>query len=785
MKMWKNLFLYSLVFVALSFNSKAQNTNDIPIGAWRDHVSYYLTHNVCRVENRILVACQSALFYYDPKTKEMEKLSKVNGLSDAGLGVTAYDSITKNLVITYENSNIDIVQNGEVYNISDIKTRSIEGSKSINSICFDNNKAYLACGFGVVVLDLDRKEIKDTWYVGHNSSAIRVNEVYINDTSIFLSTVEGLLYANKNTPTLAWSENWSVKPMNYSIGHREVNFCLPLNSRELLVNVKDSLSTNSTLLKYNGQNDIIDTLLSDVFIDRLFCSNGKICMINYMGFSVFDTNFNQIYHYSDTWNPIYGMEVDIKDLCVEQDNLWLAHRYKGLVRIPLNENVEFGREEIVPSGPMTDNVFSITPTQEGIIYVAPGGKDQMGINRFVQADAYKFNGWYWDHLQYAPTINKDSIFDVLNITLDPKDPKHMMLSSWWNGVFEVYNDTIIRILDSTNTNHSIDKYPYNYRIASAQYDISGNLIIANSLVNKGLAFLNYHGQWGAFNTSSFLNDDELAGLCLDNVFHYMLLFTKTNKILLIDGNGQMRFIDPNNGSMVSTNNINCITQDKDGEIWIGTEKGVKVIYSLYDALGNNSSMQSSLQCNNIVYAENGIAQYLLSFENILCIAIDGANRKWIGTERNGIYVLDASGSKEIYHFTLENSPLLSNKVVALAQNPLTGEVFIGTDRGLCSYRAESMPEFTDNKEELIVYPNPVRPDYEGQIAIKGFKKDNTDVKITDSNGKEVMHLKSLGGQAIFDGRDFNGRKLSTGVYYIFSYSEGGENKSVGKFLIVK
>ena len=163
--------------------------------------------------------------------------------------------------------------------------------------------------------------------------------------------------------------------------------------------------------------------------------------------------------------------------------------------------------------------------------------------------------------------------------------------------------------------------------------------------------------------------------------------------------------------------------------------------------------------------------------------VDGANRKWVGTQRSGIYVLSPNGDKELYHFTLENSPLLSNKITCLAQNPKTGEVFIGTDRGLVSYRAETL-EPEQEKTILRVFPNPVRPEYEGVIAIKGFMEES-DVRITDANGRMVAHLKSLGGQAIWDGRNFNGQKFGSGVYYIFSSSSEGEKTMTGKFVIIK
>ena len=200
------LMLCSILSIGNVFGQyKSQN---VEIGKWREHLSYYRTYNVVKADEEILVACPSSLFYYNPKTGQSKTLSKVQGLSDAGINIVGFDSITKTAVIAYDNANIDILQNGIVYNIPDIKNRFIEGNKTINSIYFIDNKAFLACGFGVVVLDLKRHEIYDTWYVGENSSAIAVNSIISNDTAFFVGSAEGLLCAYKNYTTLASSQSW-------------------------------------------------------------------------------------------------------------------------------------------------------------------------------------------------------------------------------------------------------------------------------------------------------------------------------------------------------------------------------------------------------------------------------------------------------------------------------------------------------------------------------------------------------------------------------------------------
>ncbi|MBO6117935.1 MAG: hypothetical protein J6P44_05255 [Bacteroidales bacterium] len=776
----KKIKVIAAILFTLFYVNAFSQTGNADIGKWRDHLSYYFTGGVAKVDDRILAVGQSSLFYYDVKTKQMEKLTKVNGLSDAGISTTEYDSVTKSTVITYENSNIDILQNNTVYNIPDIKNRAIEGSKSINHIYFYDNKAYLSCGFGVVVLDLLRHEIYDTWYLGDNSSAIKVNCIYINDTAIFAGTVNGLLYADKNSKTLATGESWKNKNLFTDNKNKEINHIVPLTQKDLLLNILYDNSSHSALVKYDGQN--IDTVDSDSYVVNMKRCGDYIGIINYLSFSLFDTNMNSVYYISDEWYPINGVSLLVKDFVIDGTSLWLSHTYSGLIHLPdFLEMRTWDREIIFPDGPKSNDVYGLTFDDDGRLYVAPGGKNASNENKINEGNAYIYDGFYWKDLDKG-NITAD-IYDVLKIAIDPRNKNHLMMSTWWNGIVEVLNDTIINIYDSSNTGNLLQFHGYNYRIAGIGYDRAGNLFAANSLVPYGFVYLTSKNEWGNFFTASYIPDDEIRGMTLDYFYSYKLIHTVQNKILVINNQGEMTIINPNNGSLLQTSQVNCLTQDKNGEIWVGTEKGIKVIYSLYDAFNNSNGSVSNVECNNIVYSENGIAQYLLSFEYINCIMVDGANRKWIGTERNGIYVLSENGDKEIYHFTLENSPLLSNKITCMAQNPKTGEVFIGTDRGLMSYRAESLePETKDIS--LTVFPNPVRPDYDGLIAIKGFVNDS-DVRITDAKGRMVAHLKSLGGQAVWDGRNFKGQKVASGVYFVFASANEGENTTTGKFLIIR
>ena len=234
---------------------------------------------------------------------------------------------------------------------------------------------------------------------------------------------------------------------------------------------------------------------------------------------------------------------------------------------------------------------------------------------------------------------------------------------------------------------------------------------------------------------------------------------------------------PGNGNLPSLF-VGAIAEDLDGEIWIGTEKGPAVFYSPSSIFTGNN-----FDCRQILIEQDGNVQILLETESITAIAIDGGNRKWLGTANNGVFLLSSDGTEQIHHFTSENSPLLNNSIYSISLDHLSGEVFFGTDLGIVSYRSDALAPY-DPVEELTVYPNPVRQDYFGPIAISGMAS-NSDVKITDSGGNAVNQIISEGGQAIWDGTDFNGNRVNTGVYFIFASDQTGQNKASGKVLIVK
>ena len=245
-----------------------------------------------------------------------------------------------------------------------------------------------------------------------------------------------------------------------------------------------------------------------------------------------------------------------------------------------------------------------------------------------------------------------------------------------------------------------------------------------------------------------------------------------------DSNEQYKIITTNLGNgNLPNQEVYTLAKDLDGDIWVGTQEGVCVFYSPSAIFsGYNFDAQQ------IIVEENGFGQYLLSSEIVYSIAVDGGNRKWIGTLGSGLYLLSEDGTEEIYHFTKENSPLLSNNILDLDINHTTGELYISTDRGLMSFRNDAT-DSKSNISSLTIFPNPVREGYHDNIYINGLGYASN-VKITDINSNLVFETNSNGGTAVWDGKDANKQRVSTGVYLIFSSDQFGNEKAVGKILFV-
>ena len=752
----------------------------IPIGQWRDELPYYYCNSLAEVGNRIYSSTPYALFYYDKEDNSVTRITKIQGLSDIGINCVAYNTSTKTLVIAYSDANIDLIQNNAIINISDIYRKTILGNKTINSIYCLGNIAYLQCGFGIVVLDLVKQEIKETYYIGNGGTQVNVMSMVKDDNdTLWAATEKGIYKAWYKDPNLA---NYAVWKKDIRMDTTLMYNTITYFSGKVVVNKKRT-NGKDTLFIYNGQWSAWNNGESTPVMNLNSMYNVLVVSYNYL-VDVFDQNFSKL----KTISGYPGAGSFPQDaICDKNQTIWIADSFSGLVSNPLNS------DQITIfnlSGPLTANVFSMS-TLGNDLYIAPGGYDGSFVPLSQPAQIYHFDDSNWQNLSGTNNPPMYGYGNVVSVTGDPSDIKRIYAATWGYGLLEFYDGILARRYTEANStlrHHSADPDTSDIRVGGSAFDAHGNLWVVCTHTNQCLS-LKRGSQWTGF-TININNENDLGQIIAtryDQVWMQMRYGNlNPNSILVFTDNGTPD--NPNDDMSKKLNNtagngnipgniVFSMAEDKNGEIWVGTENGVGVFYTPEDLFTANPS-----DCQWPLVQQGQYVQYLLEGEQVNAIAVDGGNRKWMGTDRGGAYLFSADGTKLVNHFTAENSPLLSDRVTSIAINPVTGEIYFGTDKGVISYKGTAT-EGSDAFGNVYAYPNPVREGYQGYIAIKGLIS-NAQIRITDISGRLVFTGKAEGGQAVWDGTTMDGRKVHTGVYLVFASNETGSEKKVTKILVI-
>jgi hypothetical protein len=383
---------------------------------------------------------------------------------------------------------------------------------------------------------------------------------------------------------------------------------------------------------------------------------------------------------------------------------------------------------------------------------------------------------------------------------DPQDHTHHFAALHRNGLCEYRDGKFVKFYNSDNSPlrsilpNSANYYNY-VPCAGIQYDVDGNLWMLCSETHDIIRILKADGKW----TSLHYDEIDSVSLCDDYLMHSSgLMFLNSRRMerrgfFGFDTSGTLdtqrddrhilrSTIINQDGTSYSPDEFYCMTEDLDGRIWCGTNLGVFVIEDATRYFDNDFRFEQIKISRN---DGSGLADYLLNGVAISCITVDGANRKWIGTHTDGLYLISADGTEMLHHFTTSDSPLISNTIQCVAVHPTTGVVMIGTDMGLCSYNADATEAAEGmDADDVLVYPNPVKPDYNGTIAVRGLSMD-AEVKILSSTGQLVWSGVSAGGTFTWDGRTQKGRRVASGVYHIVANNAEGKKAIVARIVIIR
>lgn len=771
--------LITIIICFTTINSEAQ----VAMGKWRTHFSYNSVNQIAQSDRKIYAVSDGALFSVDKLDGYIkpEVYSKVSGLNGSNIGSIEFDPLSKELLVVYANGNIDILESGGITNIPDLYNKQLGSSKNVNQIQFYQNKAFLACDFGILVLNTLKKEVADTYIIGPNASEVKILATTVYKDNIYALTSTSLFKALVNEPHLVNYEFW--KTLTNTPGNGDFQAI-------------DSFAGSLFVLRNNKMyklenNDSWSEFLPTFSVSKMYVSNNKLIIYTSAGIYSIDESLN-----ATAINLGVDYSLEEVEYDVTNNTYWFAAKEKGVVKYDASESE--GITEFKPDGPATNTAWNMTFAGKKL-FVVSGGREGAQFGNDGNVMIYENGKWSNLLAQTIQAITQHPVKDFMNVAVDPVDNKHFFVTSYGTGLFEYKNDAFFmwhNYLNSTIQGHpAVPSNPWDYmRLDGAAFDNKGNLFLNNSAVSAGVKILKADRSWIEQTIPGMTKD--VMGLTLvnnQNPNQKWATSYRQSEIYVYDNNGTIddtsddkppvvlkSLADPDNtGQVITFKMTYSIAQDKNGVVWVGTDNG--------PLLFNNTSkaFDAGYTCSRVKIPRNdgtNQADYLLDGERINVIAIDGANRKWIGTENSGVYLMSENGQETIEQFTVSNSPLLSNTVMSIAINPVTGEVFMGTGMGIISYQGNAA-DATDAFENVHAYPNPVRENYNGVITITGLIA-NTQVKITDLTGNLICETVSNGSVATWDGKNSNGRKVGTGIYLAICVNEDGTKSTITKIMVI-
>ncbi len=767
-----HLCLVKLDFIstlALCFLGQALSAQGVPVGQWRSHLPLNETHSIAILNDEIIAASKYGLLRFNISENVISDFTKVDGLN--GTGLTEMESSPNGIdvLLGYEDGLMELWSSNIIREIPDIpQSGKYPGRSSINAFVFDGeDRAFAATGFGVVELDLSYGVVKGTYLLRDDGTPTETYNIDIGNDSLYVAAETGFWSASLGDPLYLFS-SWNQSQRWADTAINDIS----ISGADYLVSINESgivwLKKYGTWLEVYLNN-------SDKFeVRRISKKDNGYLIIRDFDIIYIDTLGIQRQAYSsglsnnDNFSP--------RDAKISPNGiLWIANSGKG---ISLIDNPDYVQHKKI-SGPPSSSVFKLSSSLHGI-EVFSGAIDPTWTAAYGNEGVFLFNQENWSVLN-SEKLNDAK--DILAKVVDPNDTSHWFVSSWGKGVLEFKDGELETIWNNTNSSllSASGSTSNDVRTGGLCWGEDGTLWVTNALSNLPLHRFNpITQQWKAFSLGAFNGlsvKDIIQGS--DGVFWIQ---SRTNGLMAVktqDNTVDLRRLTTGvgNGNLPSSS-VNSYVFDKDQELWIGTRDGLVVCFTPGNAMnGNNIDAQA------LLVEENGIVQRVLSGENVLAIAIDGANRKWVGTSDGGLFLLSHDGLETLAHYTQSNSPLLSNRINSLAIDPLTGELFIGTSQGLISYRSDAVDPF-DDFSNIQVFPNPYEPKDFGAMSIKGLI-DGSYVKVTNTSGRLIFEGPATGGQFSWTTNGLDGSPAPSGIYLFWVTNPLGTMNTVVQGVIVR
>jgi len=790
-----------------------------PFEFWVDHLPYNTFKYTASLDDYVFAASSNNVLVVNSNSDETSRHSRINGLTGSNITALKADEASGTVWIGYANGRLDIWTSLGISSISAIEeTPSYTGLKRINDISFYNGMAYIATDFGLVEFDIATRLAGRTLLLGANFSPIAIESFDINPSGVAVAYSPAVntefLVGDLNETLPSWSTT------DYRLGFDQFNpqHITYFPSEQRFIYAVDDLTSGTYLLALT-ENSSGQWTAEDYSTPFQSGVGGQSIqdISTTANWLIITREFNVLARESTAKNT-FGDSLNISSALFAQGvlrpiaavhheadrSIYIGNFKTGLIRVRDGSKVK----RFLPPTPYSDRSYKVIsygegrnftysnslepggPESFGGVILAPGALTDLWTKTFVADGASLYSGQDWTNFSFEKLYSATDIVDAA-FKISGTGASELYLSSWGKGLIKLegisdpsFADTVA-FYGTTNSGGVLKGVGGNasdLRTGGITFDENGTLWGVQSLVSTPLYSIDEEGNFSAYSLSPGADAVALKDVVAKDGM--VFIQSRTNGLYGYSENGGVgikRQVSSGvgNGNLPS-DKVLSMAFDNDGELWIGTDEGLVVLYSpenVFDGTGSRDARP-------ILFEEEGVVQKLLGENPVSAIHVDGGNQKWLGTRGAGLFLVSPDGLQTIHQFTAENSPLLSNNILSLATDPTTGEVLIATDAGLIGFRGDATPGYRGFTPELHIYPNPVRPGYEGPIFIQGNNEDAR-IKVTDVSGALVYDMQAAGGQAQWDGTKLDGHPVASGVYIIYATDDLGEVTAQGKVLIVR
>lgn len=742
----KKLLLFCLFFGLSCF--KSQN---ISSGKWSDLFSYNNVLVMREDTDRIIAATENGIFYYTPSTGEVKKLSKANGLHEVKISAFDYNPVTKIGLVGYNTGAMDVITPDGIFLVVDIPIATgYTGTKKINHISITGNDAVVSVGYGVSIFKLDKREFADTSFFNDGGVYTSANESVIKDNFVYSATSTGIRSHELNV-TFPIFTSWAT----------------PIAGNFTHISVDADIFAGTLTQVFKGSGTSFASFATGISSLKDITSSGGKVVIS-------DAQKSSRYSNTGAIEKTISANENVNTAIQFQNQIYTGTQFSGI----FDENLMSYK----PDGPYSNTSYKIDLVGKQIV-VSSGGRDSYNGFIYKKLGYYHFDGMKWNYPDLFKTFT--SQLDVLDAVINPAKPSEIFFVNYtpfdgFKGIYKMDNDVFVNKYNTTGG--------YSNFAVGLAFDENNQLFASAVFLPGPQATTGFYAYNSAADSFSLLKVTTMLGVqkpfAKDGVLYAPGPFFDPGGMLLYDykntplnaGDDVYKVLTKDNN--LPLNGTVSAVLDKNDDLWIGTRGGLRVLSSPKAAISADLP-----QSDDIVIEQNGIPEELFRDNEILQIAVDSGNQKWISIESGGVFYISPDGQQTFEHFTKANSPLPTDNVTDVKVDEKTGKVYFVTLDGVVVYQGDAV-NVTSDFGDVLVYPNPVvYANYKGNVKIRGLAI-KTNIRITDAAGNLVHSAIARGGSYEWDLNNIRGRRVASGIYFVLMTNEDGTDTATAKIAVV-